>query len=79
MKHRLEDLGRIAEKLDRILDRDLFDCSKRPRRPKHVDEWLEEKNEDQLHETLSSIFFDIEEVERELYECSRLADGVEKD
>lgn len=75
MKERIEDLGKLAAMLGAMVDHDLFDDTKRPRRPKHVDELFENKSQEEVHEIISELFWNIEEVEALLYQCLCIAEG----
>lgn len=79
-RERIEDLGRLAEKLDTLLDDDFFlllsvyGCN----RAKDFTEMFKNLNTDQQYELLHSIAYGIERIKDQLHDCSAIADGREE-
>lgn len=77
MRHRLEDLGRIAAMLHNVLNHDLFNEDNRPRRPKDVWEWFKSKAEDQQDDILRQWAYGLEDLSEQLYEMLSIAEGTD--
>ena len=75
MRERVEDLGRILVLVENILKDELFET--RPCRNKDYYEWFseltEEKREDILDKTISSISW----IEEKLHEIEEIAEGLD--
>ena len=79
MRHRVEDLGRLAVMLTTLLDHELFnqDGRLRSRRPKDYDLWWESLNEEQKDEALRSFQYGLDDVGRQLYDMLSVAEGTD--
>lgn len=71
MKERVEDLGRLREKLDHILDSELFESASM-----HDEAFMERfKDEEQLDELRRQLRW----VSEKLWDCYAIAKGDEED
>jgi hypothetical protein len=79
MRHRLEDLGRLAVLLKDLLDHDLFndDGGLRPYRPKDYEEWFASKSEDKKDDTLRAWAYGLEGIRSRLYDMLSIAEGTD--
>lgn len=79
MRHRLEDLGRLAVLLQGLLDHELFtdEGDLRPRRPKDYDEWFASKSEDQKDDILRAWAYGLEAISHRLYDMLSIAEGTD--
>lgn len=78
MRERIEDLGRIAAMLDRVLKEfELFKECNRPRRCKDYGEWWESLSPDHQDEALHTLVYGIQSVEEELYDILSIAEGTD--
>lgn len=78
MRHRLEDLGRLAVMIDNLLDHKLFDdYDLRPGRPKDYHEWFRSKTDEQKDDTLRAWVYGIESIRDKLYELLSIAEGTD--
>lgn len=77
MRNRLEDLGRIYERVKSLTDHDLFDEEQRPRRPKDSIEWFRAKTDEEQDDLIELMFYRIEAVHNELYEIWSIADSTD--
>lgn len=75
MKERVEDLGRIYERIDMLLKHDLFES--RTYRPKDYLDWLE-RNPEEGQEYIRKIPYFIEEIQEELLILLRIAEGEDE-
>jgi hypothetical protein len=79
-KERIEDIGRICEKLREVLDLDLFEQANRPGRAKDGVEWWLTKTEEQQYDFIHDLSYNIENVEfalSEIYQIARWGDDEE--
>ena len=72
MRHRLEDLGRLAVLIRNILDLEIFE--EFPCRNKDFTTWLEELSEEKRDEVLHPIPYRISELQEKLYEMLSIAE-----
>lgn len=78
MRHRIEDLGRIAVLIRNVLDRGIFDSpDKNPRRPKDVWEWFSSKSDDEKDDILRSWSYGMEDISFKLHEILSIAEGID--
>ncbi len=78
MRHRLEDLGRLAVLLRNLLDHELFDEPRfRPYRPKEYGEWFGSKTEDQRDDILRAWAYGLENMSEKLYDMLSIAEGTD--
>lgn len=75
MRERLEDLGRIAVKIENLLEVDLFDEDIRPIRPKDVFSWFSSLDEEGKDKALRRWAYGVEDVSNALYEILAIANG----
>lgn len=78
MKQRVEDLGRIAAYVEKILDDDIFQEMDRPMNPKNIDGWFERFKlvpEDTQVEYLENLFYSLRGMEIELQNILSIANG----
>ena len=75
MRHRVEDLGRLAVLIRNLLDHPLFDDDLLPRRPKDYWEWFSSLPEEKKEEILHSWVYGIENLSEKLYEMLEIAEG----
>lgn len=78
MRHRIEDLGRLSVLLNTLLDHQLFDESRLPRRNKDYDEWWAAKTEDQKDDALREFIYGIDDVRERLLEMLLIANGQDE-
>ncbi|HUC95511.1 MAG TPA: hypothetical protein VMR76_00955 [Candidatus Saccharimonadia bacterium] len=76
MRHRLEDLGRLAVLIRNLLDNQLFDENFLPRRPKDYWEWFNELSDDKKDEVLRSWVYGIDNLKDKLYDMLGIAEGT---
>lgn len=78
MRHRLEDLGRLAVLIDNLLEHKLFnDPNLRPDRPKDYREWFESKTKDQKDDILRAWAYGIESVRDKILDLWSIARGTD--
>lgn len=78
MRHRLEDLGRLAVMIDNLLEHKLFeDYALRPGRPKDYYEWFKSKTEDEKDDVLRAWVYGIESIRDKLYDLLSIAQGTD--
>ena len=73
MKERIEDLGRIREKIEQLLRDDLFEIVEG--RPKDFPDKIEALSEDDRHEKLNSIGYGLDRIKSHLYDIHVIARG----
>lgn len=73
MRHRLEDLGRIQEKLQIIISKEIFKIIEG--RPKDFPEMFQSFDADKKYEVLYNLSFGIRELEEEIADCLVIAYG----
>ncbi len=78
MRHRLEDLGRLAVMIDNLLEHNLFeDHALRPGRKKDYDEWFASKTEDQKDDIIHAWVYGLESIGEKLYDMLSIARGTD--
>ncbi|MBS0654701.1 MAG: hypothetical protein JSR46_02895 [Verrucomicrobia bacterium] len=78
MRHRLEDLGRLAVMIDNLLEHKLFeDYDLRPGRPKDYGEWFASKTEDQKDDIIHAWVYGLESIRDKLYDMLSIAQGTD--
>ncbi len=70
-KQRIEDLGRIAEKLSNITDNGLFQLYHQ--RPKDFLDWFQAQEKEKQSNLLHELAYRISQVEEEIHECYQIA------
>ena len=77
MRHRLEDLGRLAVLLDELLKLELFskEGHLRPFRNKDYDEWFASKSEDQKDDIIRAWVYGLDDIHEKIYEMLSIAEG----
>lgn len=75
MRHRLEDIGRIHEKIDRLLEHEVFDGINTQYRLKDSWEWFNSLSIDLQEDQVTRRTYGLEELERELYEILEICKG----
>jgi len=79
MRHRLEDLGRLAVLIDNLLEHNLFeDYALRPHRAKDYDEWFDSKTEDEKDDIIRAWVYGIESIRDKLYDMLSIAQGTDR-
>lgn len=77
MRHRLEDLGRLALMVHHLLDDEIFDELNCPRRPKDYEDWWMSMTEEQRDDMLVKWIYGIERIRLYLYEILEVAEGTD--
>lgn len=78
VRHRVEDLGRIAVMLKNLTqEHPLFDEAKRPWRPKDVHEWWETLSPEHRDDMLHHWGYAIEGLQFALYDILSIAEGTD--
>ena len=77
VRSRIEDLGRIAEMTDAVLEHDLFD-SRHTGRNKDFPEWFEAQTSDARHDILTGYVYGVEAVRDLVYEIRDVARGEDE-
>jgi hypothetical protein len=72
-RERVEDLGRICERIRQLLDEPLFED--KPYRNKEFLEWLEGQTPEKREDFLHGIPYQVSAVEERLYEMLEIAEG----
>ncbi len=78
MRHRVEDLGRLAVLIRNLLDHPLFQESFLPGRPKDYWEWFSELPEEKKNDVLHAWVYGIENISEKLYEMLEIAEGTDR-
>jgi hypothetical protein len=73
MRNRIEDLGRILEMLNQLLDHSLFTEEKM--RPKDFPEWFERQDKEKQEHILRRFSYGLEEIQISLGEILEVARG----
>lgn len=73
MRHRIEDLGRIRERLSALLERDIF--RKAGGRPKHYPDKFFAMTRDQQEDDVVDLVYGIDNIQVELYDILNIAKG----
>lgn len=74
-RNRLEDLGRLAERLNKILEDEIWDLYGYNGRIKDFDDWFDAQTKEKQGEILHSIAYGLKTKESELYACLAIAEG----
>jgi len=78
MRHRVEDLGRLAVMLRNLLDHSLFDEASLPRRSKDYLEWFSELSEEKKDDVLHAWVYGINDLSEKLYEMLDIAEATDR-
>ncbi len=80
MRHRLEDLGRLAVLLEELLKLELFSKEGHlsPFRNKDYHEWFASKSEDQKDDTIRAWVYGIDDIRDKIYEMLSIAEGKDE-
>jgi len=71
-KERIEDLGRLSEKLSSLCDHEAFDWKKGVR-CKDAADWFHELKENEQYEIINGLSYNLEEMCNSLHECYTIA------
>ena len=77
MRHRIEDLGRIAVLLQDLLKQEMFNDINRPNRPKDCLDWWSKFDKDKQSEMLYTWSYGIQNIEHAIYEIMSVAEGTD--
>ena len=73
MRHRIEDLGRIRERLTNLVERDIF--RKSLGRPKHYPDKFFAMTPEQQADDVYDMIYGIDNIHQELFEILNIAKG----
>lgn len=76
MKERIEDLGRLYERLKRISDNDVFDLQNQ--RPKDFVDWFYTQSKETQEGFLRSMAYQVHDIQEQICECITIARGDEE-
>lgn len=75
MRHRIEDLGRLAVLIQNLLDHQLFDDFSLPSRRKDYWDWFSELSEEKKDDAVRHWVYGIDNLRDKLYEMLEIAEG----
>ena len=76
MRQRLEDLGRIAVYIDKILELDIWEVKDNVAcRNKDFEDYFYKLDEERQRDILSSFVYGLEEIKEKIYNCREIAYG----
>ena len=78
MRHRLEDLGRVAAYLDKLLNHKVFDEHMLPRRPKDFWEWFASLSDDRKEDVLRNWAYGLSDLKDEICDILSIAEGTDR-
>ncbi len=74
MRQRVEDLGRLAVLLDKMIDDPLWEVTSTGRTKDYADNFLN-LSKDQQHEIIHKLAYGLRDMKEALYECLHIARG----
>jgi hypothetical protein len=77
-RERLEDLGRVSEKLSFLCDHEIFDW-KEGARCKDVCEWFSKLPEEKKYDIIHSLAYNLDEISNLLHDCYQVARWGDED
>ena len=79
MRHRIEDLGRLAILLDHIVNQEILDSlfGLYHGRNKDFIDWFESQSKEKQEDFLYKLPYALETIKEKLYECIAIAEGID--
>ena len=72
MRDRIEDLGRLAEKLSGLCDHEIFDW-KENKRSKDASDWFMELSDEKKSDIIHSLAYNLDYINNQLHDCYQIA------